>query len=63
MFTGRPSIANVTVLTPKARLMAMTKKDYRKRYVELAGVAVLLLLSIIPLCLLLHHLAASHLSL
>ena len=62
MFTGRPSIANVTVLTPKARLMAMTKKDYRKRYVELAGVAVLLL-SIIPLCLLLHHLAASHLSL
>lgn len=31
MFTGRPSIANVTVLTPKARLMAMTKKDYRKR--------------------------------
>jgi len=31
LLTGRPSIANVTVLTPKARLMAVTKKDYKKR--------------------------------
>eukprot|EP00584_Thalassiosira_punctigera_P010440 CAMPEP_0172528038 /NCGR_PEP_ID=MMETSP1067-20121228/2560_1 /TAXON_ID=265564 ORGANISM="Thalassiosira punctigera, Strain Tpunct2005C2" /NCGR_SAMPLE_ID=MMETSP1067 /ASSEMBLY_ACC=CAM_ASM_000444 /LENGTH=1011 /DNA_ID=CAMNT_0013311891 /DNA_START=142 /DNA_END=3177 /DNA_ORIENTATION=- len=31
LLTGRPSIANVTVLTPKARLMAVTKKDYMKR--------------------------------
>lgn len=31
LLTGRPSIANVTVLTPKARLMAVTKKDYNKR--------------------------------
>jgi len=31
LLTGRPSIANVTVLTPKARLMAVTKKNYRKR--------------------------------
>jgi CRP-like cAMP-binding protein len=28
---GRPSYANVTVLTPKARLMAISKKDYRRR--------------------------------
>jgi CRP-like cAMP-binding protein len=33
MLTGLPSIANVTVLTPKARLMAVTKKDYTKRCV------------------------------
>lgn len=33
LLTGRPSIANVTVLTPKARLMAVTKKDYTKRCV------------------------------
>lgn len=31
LLTGRPSIANVTVLSPKARLMAVIKKDYMKR--------------------------------
>ncbi|KAL9185116.1 hypothetical protein ACHAXT_002893 [Thalassiosira profunda] len=31
LLTGRPSIANVTVVSPKARLMAVTKKDYEKR--------------------------------
>ncbi len=31
LLTGRPSIANVIVLTNKARLMAVTKKDYKKR--------------------------------
>ena len=33
LLTSLPSIANVTVLSPKARLMAVTKKDYIKRYV------------------------------
>jgi cAMP-dependent protein kinase regulator len=28
---GFPSYANVTVLSPKARLMAISKKDYRRR--------------------------------
>lgn len=31
LLTGRRSIANVTVLTPKARLMCVSKKDYQKR--------------------------------
>eukprot|EP00571_Detonula_confervacea_P010160 CAMPEP_0172306790 /NCGR_PEP_ID=MMETSP1058-20130122/7787_1 /TAXON_ID=83371 /ORGANISM="Detonula confervacea, Strain CCMP 353" /LENGTH=986 /DNA_ID=CAMNT_0013018783 /DNA_START=62 /DNA_END=3022 /DNA_ORIENTATION=- len=35
LLTGRPSIANVTVLSPKARLMAVTKKDYKKRHESL----------------------------
>jgi CRP-like cAMP-binding protein len=28
---GFPSYANVTVLSPKARLMAISKKDYKRR--------------------------------
>lgn len=31
LLTGWPSVANVTVLTPKARLMAVTKTNYIKR--------------------------------
>jgi len=31
LFTNRPSIANATVLSKKARLMAITKQDYLKR--------------------------------
>ena len=28
---GRPSVANVTVLSPKVRLMAISKKDFNRR--------------------------------
>jgi serine/threonine protein kinase len=31
LLTNRPSVANVTVISPKVRLMAITKKDYNKR--------------------------------
>ena len=35
LLTNRPSVANVTVLSPKVRLMAITKKDYSKRRASL----------------------------
>jgi len=35
LLANRPSVANVTVISPKVRLMAMTKKDYNKRRASL----------------------------
>ncbi len=35
LLTNRPSVANVTVVSPKVRLMAITKKDYNKRRASL----------------------------
>mmetsp|Transcript_9485 Transcript_9485/g.19063 ORF Transcript_9485/g.19063 Transcript_9485/m.19063 type:complete len:1156 (+) Transcript_9485:260-3727(+) len=35
LLANRPSVANVTVISPKVRLMAITKKDYNKRRASL----------------------------
>ena len=35
LFANRPSVANVTVISPKVRLMAITKNDYNKRRASL----------------------------